>query len=359
MSILSVIIILLGLIIVHEAGHFLVAILQKIRVYGFSVGFGPAILKKQHNGVTFALRLIPLGGFVSFPDVEVSRLIPSDDPDLLFNRPLLHRSLVIVAGVFANISLAWIVLISQVLLIGLPNIPDPGILITAVQPGQPAYLAGLQSGDLITSINGHALSVGEQAVNDFVQYVKSSPKEHIELILLHDNSCNEVAVEPNNIDGFGHIGIQLQANFTSTSTPPKSPGQIFRYANVNLTQMIRHTIFSYSELLTNFNSAISQLSGPIKIVETGSLMLKQGGTSVFQFTALISINLAVLNAFPFPLLDGGQLLLLFIERLRGQPLSKKIENIFIQTGIFILVGLTFTLLVHDILHLNVIRRLFE
>ena len=99
MGVLTALAILAGLIVVHEAGHFLAATWQGIRVSGFSVGFGPVLLQKRINGVLFALRAIPLGGFVSFPDEDDNSPYPADDPDLLRNRPLHQRALVIAAGV--------------------------------------------------------------------------------------------------------------------------------------------------------------------------------------------------------------------------------------------------------------------
>ena len=102
MGVLTALAILAGLIVVHEAGHFFAATWQGIRVSSFSIGFGPVLLERRRRGVQFALRAIPLGGFVPFPDDEYDCAFPADDPDLLRNRPLPQRALVIAAGVMAN-----------------------------------------------------------------------------------------------------------------------------------------------------------------------------------------------------------------------------------------------------------------
>ena len=120
MGVLTALAILAGLIVVHEAGHFFAATWQGIRVSGFSVGFGPVLLERQRRGVQFALRAIPLGGFVAFPDDDEDSPIPADDPDLLRNRPLPQRALVIAAGVLANLLLAWTVLVAQGVVVGIP-----------------------------------------------------------------------------------------------------------------------------------------------------------------------------------------------------------------------------------------------
>ena len=133
MNVLASLIVLGLLIFFHESGHFLAATSQGILVKGFSIGFGPALIKREINGVTYALRALPLGGFVSFPDDEEESNFPPDDPNLLRNRPIHQRALVISAGVLANLFLAWLVLLGQATFIGLPNEPDPGVLIVSVQ----------------------------------------------------------------------------------------------------------------------------------------------------------------------------------------------------------------------------------
>jgi membrane-associated protease RseP (regulator of RpoE activity) len=143
MGVLTALAILAGLIVVHEAGHFFAATWQGIRVSGFSVGFGPVLLERRRRGVQFALRAIPLGGFVSFPDDDEDSPIPADDPNLLRNRPLTQRALVIAAGVLANLLLAWTVLVAQGLVVGIPAGygASPGVLVAGVAPGQAADIA--------------------------------------------------------------------------------------------------------------------------------------------------------------------------------------------------------------------------
>ena len=149
MNVLLSIAVLGLLIFFHESGHFLAAVLQKIKVSGFSIGFGPALLKKEINGITYSLRSLPLGGFVSFPDEETDSLVQPNDPDLLKNRPIHQRAIVISAGVIANLLLAWIVLIGQASFVGIPNQPEPGVIIMGIQPDEPAFNSGLVAGDRI------------------------------------------------------------------------------------------------------------------------------------------------------------------------------------------------------------------
>ena len=175
MNVFAAIAVLAFLIVVHEAGHFFAATLQGIRVNGFSIGFGPALLKRQRRGVTYAIRLLPLGGFVSFPDDDEDSAIPADDPDLMRNRPISQRALVISAGVLANLLLALVVLFGQTALVGLPAEPDPGVLIIDVQKGGAADLAGLRPGDKILAIGGEQLGTGQAGVQAMVEDIKAAP----------------------------------------------------------------------------------------------------------------------------------------------------------------------------------------
>ena len=184
MGVLTALAILAILIVVHEAGHFLAATWQGIRVSSFSIGFGPVLLERQRRGVQFALRAIPLGGFVAFPDDDEESTIPKDDPDLISNRPLHQRALVIAAGVLANILLAYAVLVAQGFLVGIPAgfSASPGVLITGVQPGQAAAAAGLQPGDRIVSLAGDSIGGGQQAVSALVDQIKGSPEQSLKLV---------------------------------------------------------------------------------------------------------------------------------------------------------------------------------
>ena len=145
-------------------GHFLAAIFQGIYVDGFSIGFGPSIIQKKFRGITYSFRAFPLGGFVSFPDDEINNIDP-EDPNLLKNRPIIQRVIVISAGVFANLLLAYTILILNVTTIGIPYDPEPGILVLATQPEKAAFKAGLEAGDKILKIDENVLGVGDQAVS--------------------------------------------------------------------------------------------------------------------------------------------------------------------------------------------------
>jgi membrane-associated protease RseP (regulator of RpoE activity) len=360
MGVLTALAILAGLIVVHEAGHFFAAVWQGIRVSGFSVGFGPVLLERQRRGVRFALRAIPLGGYVSFPDDDEASSLPSDDPDLLRNRPLAQRALVIAAGVLANLLLAWLVLLAQGLVVGIPAGPSaaPGVLVAGVQPGQAAARSGLQPGDRILALDQQTVAGGQEAVADLVRRIQSSPQRPLQLRAERGGRSLNLTLTPADQGGVGRIGAQLQPFGTETFRAPTGPFEPLAQANHDFIALTRRTVEGFASLVTHFGETASQVSGPVKIVEMGASLARQGGGSLFLFAALISINLAVLNALPLPLLDGGQLALLLVEGLRGRPLPERFQYVFMQSGFVLLVGLSVVLIVKDTSQLPVVQQLF-
>jgi membrane-associated protease RseP (regulator of RpoE activity) len=359
MGVLTALAILAGLIVIHEAGHFFAATWQGIRVSGFSVGFGPVLLERQRRGVQFALRAIPLGGFVSFPDDDEDSDIPADDPDLLRNRPLPQRALVIAAGVLANLLLAWAVLVAQGVAVGIPAgfSATPGVLVAGVQGGEAASAAGLRAGDRILSVDGRNLGGGQEAVAALVEQVKGSPAQTLRLEASRGDQSLTLQLTPAPVGGIGRIGAQLQPSGSEAFRPAKGPGEILGHATRDFLGLGRRTVAGYMTLITHFGETAGQVSGPVKIVEMGASLAKQDGSSLFLFTALISINLAVLNALPLPLLDGGQFVLLLLEGVRGRPLPEKFQMAFMQSGFVFLVGLSLVLIVKDTSQLAAVQQL--
>jgi len=358
MNVLTSITVLGFLIFFHEMGHFLAAILQGIYVDGFSLGFGPSIIKKKYKDITYSLRAFPLGGFVSFPDEEVNNIDPKD-PNLLKNRPIIQRVIVISAGVFANLILAYTILILNVATVGIPFDPEPGILVLATQPDKAAYIAGLEAGDKIIKVEDNFLGVGEKAVSALVKEIQNSSEKAISIEILRDGISKELTLIPKKVDGKGTIGAQLQPNISKETKKTKNIYELFKYSNNEFSSLLVKTIQGYKGLITNFSSTAQQLSGPVKIVEIGAQLSEQGGTGILLFAALISINLAVLNSLPLPLLDGGQLVFTLIEGFRGKPVPVKIQMAVTQSSFFLLVGLSVLLIIRDTSQLLIVQRLLN
>ncbi len=358
MNVLTSITVLGFLIFFHELGHFLAAILQGIYVDGFSIGFGPSIIQKKYKNITYSFRAFPLGGFVSFPDEELNNF-DSRDQNLLKNRPIIQRVIVISAGVLANLILAYTILIINVGNVGIPFDPEPGILVLATQPEKAASLAGLEAGDKIVKIESNILDAGDQAVSSLVKEIQNSDEKPISIQIERNGVSKDIILIPKNVDGKGTIGAQLQPNIRKDTKKTKNIYELFQYTNKEFSSLLVKTIQGYKGLITNFSSTAQQLSGPVKIVEIGAQLSEQGGSGILLFAALISINLAVLNSLPLPLLDGGQLLFTLIEGFRGKPVPVKVQMVVTQSSFFLLVGLSVLLIIRDTSQLYIVQRLLN
>lgn len=362
MSVLVAIGVLALLIFVHELGHFLAARLQGIYANRFCIGFGPALLRYQGSQTEYALRLIPLGGYVGFPDDDPDSDIEPTDPNLLKNRPILDRAIVISAGVIANLLFAYLILVTQFGLIGVPNGYDlqPGVIVPQVFDASPAAKAGLQAGDIILSAGGRVFDAAETEVQSLVETIKSSPNQAVALQVQRGDSQLALSITPEvGEDNSGHIGVQLAPNGKALYRRPNGFLESFSLAANEFQELVKRIFQGFGLLLTRFNETASQVSGPVKIVQWGSSIAASDSGNLFFFAAFISINLAVINILPLPALDGGQLAFLLVEGLRGKPLPQQFQNGVMQTGLFLLLGLGMFLIVKDTIQLPVFQQLFQ
>ncbi|MEL6762412.1 MAG: RIP metalloprotease RseP, partial [Cyanobacteria bacterium J06607_6] len=343
MSVLAAIAVIALLIFVHESGHFLAARFQGIHVNRFSIGFGPILWKYQGPDTEYALRAIPLGGFVGFPDDDPESEIPPEDPDLLSNRPILDRAIVISAGVVANLLFAYLVFVAQFASVGVPQAftPEPGILIPQLtSDSAPAAAAGIRAGDIILSADGIDFGTDETTVQSFVQLIQDKPEQPIDMTVQRQGEILDLTVTPEiGQDGNSVIGVQLQRNGEVEYRQANNVFEVFSLAAQQFQGMFLQTVQGFAMLITNFSSMASQVAGPVKIVEQGAGLVSNNAATLFPFTAIISINLAIINILPLPALDGGQLAFLLIEALRGRPLPDRLQENVMQTGLVLLLGL--------------------
>ena len=369
MTVLAVIGVLALLIFVHELGHFMAARLQNIHVNRFSIGFGPILWKFQGPRTEYALRAIPLGGFVGFPDDDPESDIPPNDPDLLRNRPVLDRAIVISAGVIANMIFAYTVSVAQFGFLGIPE-PANGVYIPQVVAGSPADLAGIQRKDIVVEANGQRLdgatadlAEGEAAYEEaeaidqqLIHIIHGSPGEPVDLTLRRKNEEVMVSVVPeiNPKTNQAVIGIGLSANAPRRI---KNPIEILSLAAKQFQFQTQQVATGMLALFTNFSEMSGQVGSPVKIVEEGAKLSADNPVFLFPFAAIISINLAIINILPLPALDGGQLAFLIIEAVRGKPLPLRLQESVMQTGIFLLLGLGIFLIIRDTTQLEVLQNL--
>ncbi|MEM7772043.1 MAG: RIP metalloprotease RseP [Cyanobacteria bacterium P01_E01_bin.6] len=363
MSVLAAISVLALLIVVHELGHFMAARLQGIHVNRFAIGFGPIVWSYQGKETEYSIRAIPLGGFVGFPDDEPDSNFHPDDPNLLQNRPLLDRAIVISAGVIANLIFAYFVFVAQFTGVGVPSgiNAQPGILIPQViSQDVPAAKAGIRPGDVITAIEGKNIGSGDAAIQILMDTIQNSPNTSLDLTIERGSRELDVAVVPEiDADGTARIGVQLVSNGDVEYRRANGVSEVLTLAAAEFQDKTRLIIQGFVSLITNFSEVSGQVAGPVKIVEQGAQFAENDASRLFPFTAIISINLAIINILPLPALDGGQLVFLLIEGLRGKRLPNGIQEGVMQTGLFLLLGLGVFLIVRDTAQLDVIQNFFQ
>jgi membrane-associated protease RseP (regulator of RpoE activity) len=363
MSILAAIAVLAVLIFVHELGHFLAARLQGIYANKFSIGFGPILLKYQGSQTEYALRALPLGGFVGFPDDDPDSEIAADDPNLLRNRPILDRAIVISAGVVANLIFAYFLLVTQVGFVGVPHLDfQPGVVVSDIASdlSSAAAKAGLKPQDIVVSIDGQELAASPQAIEKLMSAIQTHSDRPLAMEILRGSELIPITVTPEaNAAGKGQIGVKLSPNAIVTKEYAQGPIDALQKGAKEFENIIALTLKGLSQIVTNFGETAGQVAGPIKIVEIGANIASSDSSGLLRFAALISVNLAIMNILPLPALDGGQLAFLTMEALLGKPLPNKLQETVMQTGLALLLGLGVFLVIRDTANLTTVQQFFK
>ncbi|KAJ7948145.1 membrane metalloprotease ARASP, chloroplastic-like [Quillaja saponaria] len=360
-SVLEAAAVLTAIIVVHESGHFLAAYLQGIHVSKFAVGFGPILAKFNSNNVEYSIRAFPLGGFVGFPDNDPQSDIPVDDENLLKNRPILDRVIVISAGVIANIIFAYTIIFVQVLSVGLPvQEAFPGVIVPDVRPFSAASRDGLLAGDVILEVNGSELpKPGFNAVSEIVDVVKKNPSKYVLLKVKRGQEDFELRVTPDeNYDGTGKIGVQLSPNVKLSKVRPNNFMEVISYTGKEFWGLTFSVLDSLKQTVLNFSQTASKVSGPVAIIAVGAEVARSNVDGLYQFAAVLNLNLAVINLLPLPALDGGSLALILVEAARGgRKLPLEVEQGIMSSGITLVIFLGLFLIVRDTLNLDFIKDL--
>lgn len=350
---------LTAIIVVHESGHFLAAYLQGIHVSKFAIGFGPVLAKVNSNNVEYSIRAIPLGGFVAFPDNDPDSDIPADDVNLLKNRPIFDRVLVVSAGVIANFVFAYVIILAQVLSVGLPiQEAFPGVLVPEVRAFSAASRDGLLPGDVIMAVNGIQLPKKRpNPVYEVVNVIKKSPKRNVLLKVARGDEDFEIGVTPDeNSEGLGQIGVQLSPNVKLSMARPNNLLEAVNYSGREFWGLSSEVIDGLKQIFVNFGASADKFSGPIAIIAVGAEVAKSNIDGLYQFAALLNINLAVLNILPLPALDGGTLALILIEAARGgRKLPLELEQQIMSSGITLVLIIGVFLIIRDTLNLDFIK----
>jgi regulator of sigma E protease len=365
MSIIVFLIVLALLVLVHEFGHFFAAKKSGIRVDEFGLGFPPRLFGKKVGETTYTLNLIPFGGFVKIFGENAEEHIEGADKERSFiykSKPI--QALVLVAGIICNFLFAWL-LITVAFMIGAAASPaeypqyanrfeNARVMITSVTAGSPAQSAGLKAGDSIDRVTvGKASVSGNVPIESIQELVAKSAGNDVTVRYTRGNEHGLIAhavATTTIVEGRYAIGIVMD-----------EVGELSLPLHLALWEGLKltiHLIGAVAMGLVDFISSafvgtadFAAVSGPVGIVGLVGDATRLGFAYLLMFTAVISINLGVINLVPFPALDGGRLLFVAIEAIIRRPISPKIANTLNTIGFVLLLLLMVVITYKDIVKL--------
>ncbi|MBD3402185.1 RIP metalloprotease RseP [candidate division GN15 bacterium] len=347
-TILAFVFVLGVLIFIHELGHFLVAKWVGIGVERFSVGFPPYIFNFRRGGTDYSIGLLPLGGFVKMkgenPDEETT-----GEADEFMSKSVGQRAAVIFAGPFMNYLLAIFLMIGILYFGGRPVYDEDRSVVGTVVDEGPAAEAGIEPGDQIIAVDGQVVT----SFDSMRELINAKVEEPITVTWVRGSdtisattttTTGQQPTPEGKIDTVGMIGISQQILAYEDFGLVESVERGFVGAHV----MVYKTV-EFVYLLISGQVSSKMIGGPLFIAQQSGKEAEQGASRLFLFMALLSVNLAVLNVLPIPILDGGHLVFLAIEKIKGSPLSVRARGLAQQIGLIVLLSLIIFVTYNDIM----------
>jgi regulator of sigma E protease len=356
--IIPFLIILSVVVFVHELGHYLIARWNGVRVQVFSIGFGPELFGiNDRAGTRWKISALPLGGYVKMhgdadPSGSTIDLSARTDPDSFPAKSVRQRMAIVVAGPLANFVFAIVALGLLFATVGRPFTPAE---VGEVQPDSPAALAGLVPGDRIVAVDGDPIASFEELQT----IVRGNPGETLTFTIQRAGEKLDVQVTPRlseledrfgNIHRIGLIGVSRSGVEFRRTNP------VFALVEgaSETVRMIGGTLYALGEMIVGSRTT-EELGGPLRIAQMSGEIAKDGAVPMIWFTAVLSINLGLINLFPIPMLDGGHLLMYAIEAVRGRPLTERSQEVAFRFGLVLVITLMMVATWNDLVQLNVIE----
>lgn len=343
---LLVLIFILGLIIlVHEFGHFIWAKIFKVHIYEFSIGMGPIIFthKGKKDKIDYNLRAIPIGGFVSMAGEVYEDDEKINKKSFMCNKPWYQRVIILVAGVVNNFLLALLFLfISSLIWGGTINLPE----VREVVEGSPMAEAGIENGDKIIEINGRKVSNWDKAQ---ILLIMESEDNIYEFRVEHESGeVEHIKVEPEvTVDEETGVETKTFGVYIKQETMT-GLWESIKYAFQKFGSIVESMALTIEGLFTG-KISLQALSGPVGMYEVIDQSIGYGISYMMYIIAFLSINVGFINILPFPAFDGGHVLFLIIEKIKGSPVNAKFESICHLIGFALLFLLMIYITIQDVI----------
>ena len=342
-TILSLLGVLIVLVLVHEIGHYVTARLFMVKVDEFGLFFPPRLWSFMHGETRYSINAIPIGGFVKLRGEED----PSETGSLASKKPY-ARILVLAAGSIMNAILP-IILFSLAFMIP-HNVVVGEVVVQDVSADSPAELAGIEVGDTILMVNG----VEVRSTVDVSREIQKKLGQDLEIVVEHSDSTQEtINVVPRwqPPEGEGNVGI------LSSMPGPETVSESYPFWEaipMGFSECIdTYILYKNGIISLMIGAAPATVAGPVGIAELTGEAARAGFSYLLQFAAFFSINLAIINIFPLPALDGGRIAFVLIEWIRGgKRISARIEGLVHTIGFFLLIAAMLAITFQDIIRIT-------
>ena len=345
-NILLFVLILGVIILVHEGGHFIFAKLMGVYVYEFALGMGPKIWGFKKGETEYNIRAIPIGGFCQLAgedlDDDEDKKIPKEKR--LYSKKAWQRFLIMFFGPMNNFILAILIIFGLSLVFGGTTMAP---VVTAVEEGSAVEKVGMEAGDTILKINGHKVVTSD----DISLYLAvANPKKKNTIVVLKEDGTRETyQVKPNKVvkdEKESYIyGIRIEQERTKGFT------NAVIYTFKRVCSIFKQMFVTVVCLFTGGVRFFKQLSGPVGIYSIVGEQKSAGFANLLSLTALLSINVGFLNLLPIPAFDGGHILFIVIEKIKGSPVNPELENKIHTAFLILLMVLMLVITAQDIIKL--------
>lgn len=343
-SLISFLLVIGPLIFIHELGHFLVAKWRGVRVERFSLGYPPRLFGFQWGDTDYCISAVPLGGYVKMAGENPEEPSEGADDEFTSKSPF-SRALIIIAGPLSNYVLAFFLYVTILTIGGTMVVVDNGLIVGDVTPDWPAEAAGLERGDRMLDVDDLPLANFEA----LREYVEPRADSTINLRVERGGDTLVVAVIPRSTPD-GRTGIVSGKIGISPTTVYEPVGLIAAVSDgASITWQNTAMVGRFFIRFITGQESPKNIGGPLFIATIAGKVANQGWRSFLGFMALLSLNLAILNILPIPVLDGGQLLFILIESIRGKPLSLKSRLRVQQVGMAFLLVLIIFVTINDLM----------
>lgn len=346
-GIVAVVVVLGGLIFFHELGHFLAARLLGIGVHVFSLGFGPKLAAWRPGATEYRVSLVPLGGYVQLAGEKDDADDPTPEAARFALRPPWQRMLVVLAGPLSNFLLAWVLFWGLLATQGMEELLP---VVGQVTEGSPAAQAGIAPQDRIVAVDGRQIRVWD----DLVAAIEGSQGQPLRLTVERQGARLEFTATPRIQDKrtlFGDTRPTPMLGVAPAGTTQHRPLTVAEAAWEGFVHIGRVTGLMLQGIVKLIERVVpwTDVGGVILITELIHREAQSGLVQLLALTALISVNLGVLNLLPIPVLDGGHILFYLLETILGRPLPPRVQDIALRLGMALLITLMILATVNDIL----------